>query len=133
MARDKSEDARTGWKRRRASGRSRGRLTPELREINRAARQAAMTAEEVAFNPEVQTAAPAEGDFITAMSDADLAAYYQQLIGKAPHNRSKRPAIERAVRQAEADRAKAAAEAEQAGEEDAAAEGGDEDTIEGDQ
>lgn len=112
----KSEDSRSGWRSRREAARAR-RLSrqgdrAEIAAIRAAHLQTARAAEETGFNPEVRTGAQAPGDFITAMSDADLAAYYQQLIGRPPHHKAKRPAIEKAVRQAEADRAKIAAEAE---------------------
>lgn len=106
MARNK-DDARTGWKARRANGRSRGRrLDTDERAAIRAAR-ATLGPEQTDFNPEVQTTAPAPGeDFVSQLSDADLVALYRQLHdGRAPNGKAKRPAVERAVRAKQAERA----------------------------
>lgn len=104
MARQRPEDARTGWKSRRANKRgARSRLTPEERAQANAARAAliaSMQGAETDFNPGVA----AGGDYVSALTDEDLAAYYHQLIGKKPHHKLKRPAIEKAVREAEAKR-----------------------------
>ena len=107
MARNK-DDARSGWKARRANGRNRGRdLGGDDREAIRSARSALLHGEETAFNPEVQTTAPAPGDdFVSQMSDEDLIALYKQLHdGRAPNGKAKRPAVERAVRAKQAERA----------------------------
>jgi hypothetical protein len=105
MARNK-DDARSGWKARRSQGRRRGRrIDTDERAAIRAAR-AGLTPEETAFNPEVQTAAPAADDFVSALSDADLAALYKQLHdGRAPAPKAKRVTIERAVRAKQAEQA----------------------------
>lgn len=107
MPRD-TEDPRSGWKTRRADGRSRGRrIDTDERAAIRAAR-ASLTTEESAFNPEVQTTEPSPGeDFVSALSDADLLALYKQLHdGRSPTGRgAKRSAIERAVRAKQAERA----------------------------
>lgn len=108
-----AEDARSGWKARRARGRNRGRTYDDDRAAIRAAR-ATLVGEETAFNPEVQTTDPAPGeDFVSALSDADLVALYKQLHdGRAPAPKAKRPAIERAVRAKQAERAAAPPEPE---------------------
>jgi hypothetical protein len=107
MARDRSEDARTGWKSRRARDRdSRRRHSPEEREAIRAARASLQANEEHGFNPEVRPAQPGEGDYVSQLSDADLVALYRQLHdGRAPNGKAKRPAIERAVRAKQAEQA----------------------------
>lgn len=105
MARNK-DDARSGWKARRANGRRRGRrIDTDDRAAIRAAR-AGLVTEETAFNPEVQTTAPAGDDYVSQLSDADLAALYKQLHdGRAPAPKAKRATIERAVRAKQAEQA----------------------------
>lgn len=109
MARQRPEDARTGWKSRRAAGRnSRRRLSPEERAAANAARASLIASiqQERDFNPEVRTRAASGEDFVAQLSDADLVALYKQLhAGRAPAPKAKRPAIERAVRKAQAERA----------------------------
>lgn len=126
----KADEARSGWRGRREKARAKrsGRemTRAEIAAARRAHAGAAQADSEVRFNPGVA----AGGDYVANLTDEDLAAYHQQLIGKKPHHKLKRPAIEKAVREAEAARVgKSDAETiacDEEGEEDLA------ETVEGD-
>lgn len=119
----KAEDARSGWRARRDAARAkregRGASRAEIAAARAAYLGSAQVAAEVGFNPGAQPGAPAADDYITNLSDKDLAAYYEQLHGRKPNGKAKRVNIEAAVRKAEIDRkaAKDAADAEAAAEE----------------
>lgn len=114
------DEARSGWKSRRRKTR-RARMSEEDRIAGNAARAAIISglSGDTDFNETVQPGAPAADDYITNLSDKDLAAYYEQLHGRKPNGKAKRVNIEAAVRKAEIDRkaAKDAADAEAAAEE----------------
>jgi hypothetical protein len=102
----KPDEARSGWRARQEKARQRANGVKfnraEIAAQRAAHAQAQRAAEEQEFNPEVQ----AGGDFISAMSDADLVALYKELHDRrAPAPKAKRPAIERAVRAKQAERA----------------------------
>lgn len=104
----KPDEARSGWRARQEKARLRANGVKfnraEIAAQRAAHLQAQRAAEELRFNPEVQ----AGGDFISAMSDADLVALYKELHDRrAPAPKAKRPAIERAVRAKQAERAAA--------------------------
>lgn len=90
------DEARSGWRKRRERAREKRRRSQEERMEIAMQRRAVMYAEpERAFNPAVA----AGGDFISALSDEDLAALYRQLHdGKGPPSKARRAAVERAVR-----------------------------------
>lgn len=102
----KADEARSGWRARQEKARAR-RASKEMSRAEIAAIRLAhaqgVTAEaERDFNPQVA----AQGDFVTALSDADLVALYKQLHdGRAPAPKAKRPTIEKAVRAKQAERA----------------------------
>jgi len=139
MARQKSDDARSGWQSRRAQARGRkSRVSDADKQLGNALR-GAMLAQmrgdgegEGTFNAEVQTSDPGPGDFIAALSDADLMAYYEQLTGRKPNGKAKRPNIEAAVRKAEAERSAAKQADAKSVDLDAADAYADDDLIEGD-
>lgn len=120
----KADESRSGWRSRREKARKKrsGRemTRAEIAAARRAHAGAAQDGAEHGFNPEVQTTAPAPDDFVAALSDADLAALYKQLHdGRAHPPKSKRPAIERAVRAKQAEQAElAAANCDEQGEEE---------------
>lgn len=111
------DESRSGWRSRQAKARAkregRNMNRAEIAAIRLAHAQGVTAAAEREFNPEVA----AQGDFVTALSDADLVALYKQLHdGRAPNGKAKRPAIERAVRAKQAERAAEQAAAEPVGE-----------------
>ena len=120
---EEDKDARQGWRARRRGSRERitRRQTPEDRQLANAARAELLgkLREDREFNSEVggeQAAdAGAGSDYVSDMSDEDLAALYEQLTGKPPHHKAKRAGIERAVRKAQADREEAAKLADDVG------------------
>lgn len=113
------DETRTGWKsRRRSSRRRNGTPQDSARAAQARAALIAAAQQESDFNPEVQTSAPADGDYVRWLSDADLAALYEQLLGKPPHGRSKRASVERAVREAQAAARQDDGEADEAGDEE---------------
>lgn len=98
----------SGWKGRQTEARKKmtNMATPE-REAIRAARAAnRMEENQTGFNPSAVIAKPAKeeepaiADAVGAMSDEDLAAFYEQATGKKPHHLMKRTTIEAAVREA---------------------------------
>lgn len=104
----KLDESRSGWRARQAKARAKregkAMSRAEIAAIRLAHAQSVTAAAEREFNPEVA----AQGDFVTALSDADLVALYKQLHdGKAPNGKAKRPAIERAVKAKQAERAAA--------------------------
>lgn len=112
MSDEEKKDARTGWRNRRRGSRERitRRQSPEDRALANAARAelVARLREERDFNPDV---AGADGfDFVGNLSDEDLAALFEQLTGKRPKEKAKRPAIENVVRKIQAERAAEEAE-----------------------
>lgn len=101
----KADESRSGWRSRREKARKKRSglemTRAEIAAARRAHAGAAQADSEVGFNPGVA----AGGDYVANLTDEDLAAYHHQLIGKKPHHKLKRPAIEKAVREAEAARA----------------------------
>ena len=102
----KADESRSGWRSRQAKAlakrQGRAMSRAEIAAIRRAHVEGVKVDEEQGFNPQVA----AQGDFVTALSDADLVALYKQLHdGRAPNGKAKRPAIERAVRAKQAERA----------------------------
>ena len=101
MSDNEDKDARQGWRARRRGSRERisRRQSPEDRQLANAARADLVQGlrEQRELNADV-----AGEDMIANMSDEDLVALYEQRTGKRPTRRMKRPAIEAAVREAQA-------------------------------
>jgi hypothetical protein len=121
MSDDKPQDARSGWRSRRAQQRNRRRSErAEDRAAGNAARAAIIAGlqQDANFNPEVHPSDHVAVEaMVKAMSDVDLAGLYKQLTGKDAKPDAKRKAVERAVLKGIAEKA----EAERAAAEEAAA------------